>query len=120
MSSGLRRCPICGRTFAMLYICERCGCCDDLDLPRDADRTAPCCKNDGACVERDWRADANVAAPHITEQLWIPEPREDGVYLIGSEDRSVVLKLCRPDRGSDLFMTGYIVGLQARQRKEMP
>lgn len=34
----------------------------------------------------------------------------------------VVLKLCRPDRGSDLMIAGYIVGLQGKQRprKEPP
>lgn len=105
----------------MLYICERCGRCDERDLPRDADRAGSCCKDDGTtCVERDWRADEHNAALHITEQQWIPEQREDGVYLVGAEDRSVVLKLCRPDRGSDLFMAGYITALQARHREEMP
>lgn len=52
---------------------------------------------------------------HITEQLWLPELREDGVYLIGADDRTVVLKMCRPDRGSDLFIAGYIAGLQAQK-----
>ncbi len=118
-ASGLRTCPGCGRLFAMLYICERCGCCDALDLPRDADRSAPCCKK-GSCVERNWRADASVEPPHITEQQWVPDVREDGVYLIGADDGSAVLKLCRPDRGSDLMMAGYIAGLQVRQRKERP
>jgi hypothetical protein len=53
------------------------------------------------------------SASHITEQLWVPEQREDGVYLVGDKDRSVVLRLCRPDRGSDLLLAGYIAGLQA-------
>lgn len=121
-ASGLRTCPGCGRRFAMLYICERCGRCDARNLPRDADRE-PCCSEDGVCVERDWRADASSGEDpkHITEQLWMPEQREDGVYLIG-EDGSVVLKLCRPDRGSDLVIAGYIMGLQGKQlpRKEQP
>jgi len=98
----------------MLHICERCGRCD----ARDADHEAPCCSEDGECVERDWRADAErdeAADPkHITEQLWVPEQREDGVYRVGVEDRSVVLKLCRPDRGSDLLLAGYVMGLQGR------
>jgi Ser/Thr protein kinase RdoA (MazF antagonist) len=52
---------------------------------------------------------------HITAQLWIFEQREDGVYLIGEDDRSVVLKLCRPDHGSDLLIAGYIAGLQVQK-----
>lgn len=112
--SGLRACPGCGREFAMLFICERCGRCDD-------DRDAPCCSEDGACVERDWRADVQREEPkHITEQLWLPEQREDGIYLVG-EDGSVVVKLCRSDHSSDLMIAGYIMGLQGKQlqpRKE--
>jgi hypothetical protein len=54
---------------------------------------------------------------HITDQSWIPELRDDGVYLIGADDRSVVLKLGRPDRDSDLLIAGYICGLQAHQLK---
>lgn len=59
---------------------------------------------------------------HVTEQAWLPEQREDGVYLIGADDRTMVLKLCRPDRGSDLLMAGYIAGLQGQklQREETP
>jgi len=57
---------------------------------------------------------------HITEQVWVPEVREDGVYLIGADDRSVILKLCRPDRGSDLFIAGYVAGIQAGKLKETP
>ena len=102
----------------MLYICERCGRCDERDLPRDADRAGSCCN--GTCAARDWRADANAVAPHITEQLWIPDVREDGIYLISADDRSVVLKMGRPDRDSDLLTAGYIAGLQVRRRKEMP
>ena len=120
--SNLRTCLCCGRAFAMLHICERCGCCDALDLPRDADRAAPCCSEDGLCIERDWRADAQRSEDpkHITEQLWTPERREDGVYLIG-EDGSVILKLCRPDHGSDLVIAGYVMGLQGRKlSKEQP
>lgn len=52
-------------------------------------------------------------AKPITEQQWIPDVREDGVYLVGADDRSVVVKLGRPDRGSDLLIAGYIAGLQA-------
>ena len=111
--TGLRTCPGCGRAFAMLHICERCGRCDERDLPRDADREDPCCMEDGTCIERDWRSAMTPEDPkRITEQLWTPEQREDGVYLIG-EDGSVVLKLCRPDRGSDLVIAGYVMGLQA-------
>ena len=118
-NSGLRTCPGCGRSFAMLHICERCGRCDVRDLPRDADRAAPCCSGDrGTCIKWDWGAAAQRAEAddptHITEQQWLPELREDGVYLIG-EDGSVVLKLCRSDRGSDLMIAGYIAGLQAHQ-----
>ena len=120
--SSLRTCPSCGRRFAMLYICERCGRCDAQDLPRDADRDA-CCSGDVACVERDWRADAQIGEDptHITEQLWVSEERDDGVYLIGA-DGATILKLCRPDRGSDLLIAGYIMGLQAKKlpRGETP
>lgn len=116
---GLRTCPGCGLPFAMLYICERCGRCDARDLPRDADRSAPCCAGDrGTCIKWNWRAAAQRAdaeeSKHITAQLWIPEQREDGVYLIG-EDGSVILKLCRSDHGSDLMIAGYIMGLQGKQ-----
>jgi hypothetical protein len=55
------------------------------------------------------------AHKHVTEQLWVPEIREDGVYLVADDDRTVVLKMCRPDRGSDLLMAGYIIALQSRQ-----
>lgn len=112
---GLRTCPGCGRAFALLYICERCGRCDELDLPRDADRTAPCCSKSGLCLESDWRADVQPSKDpkHITEQMWVPEQREDGVYLVGAEDRTVILKLGRPDHGSDLLIAGYITGIQA-------
>ena len=62
------------------------------------------------------------ADKHITEQAWVPELREDGVYLVGADDRTVVLKMCRPDRGSDLFIAGYIAGLQGQKvpRKDAP
>ena len=113
---SLRTCPGCGRSFAMLHICERCGRCDAQDLPRDAGRQ-PCCADgaDDACVERDWRSEVVADEPrHITAQLWSPEQREDGVYLVG-EDGSAVLKLCRPDRGSDLILAGYVVALQAHK-----
>ncbi len=54
-----------------------------------------------------------MSAPkHITEQFWRLEEREDGIYLVGADDRTAVLKMCRPDRGSDLLMAGYITGLQ--------
>lgn len=62
-------------------------------------------------------------ALHVTEQPWVPELREDGVYLIAEHDRSVVLKLCRPDQGSDLLMAGYLAALQwtkLRKEKEIP
>jgi hypothetical protein len=61
-----------------------------------------------------------LARLHITDQVWVPEQREDGVYLVGAEDHTVILKMCRPDRGSDLLMAGYIAGLQALalRRKE--
>lgn len=117
-AEGLRTCPGCARAFAMLYICERCGRCDARDLPRDADRSAPCCEGDKrTCIEWDWRsAQHDEGAPkHITEQQWLPELRDDGVYLVGAEDRTVVLKLGRPDRDSDLLIAGYITGLQAHQ-----
>ena len=124
MSTGLRTCPSCSRSFAMLHICERCGRCDAQDLPRDADRVAPCCAGDDTCVERDWRGDASseLSCKHITEQVWLPELRDDGVYLIGADDRTVILKMCRPDRGSDLLIAGYISGLQGLKvpRKASP
>jgi hypothetical protein len=120
-TEGLRTCPSCSREFAMLYICERCGRCDERDLPRDADREGPCCSEDGVCVERDWRSNEAPKDPlHITEQQWLPELREDGVYLVGANDRTVVLKLCRPDRDSDLIIAGYITGLQAHQLTRFP
>ena len=62
-------------------------------------------------------SDQEVEPKHITEQQWVPELRDDGVYLVGTEDRSVVLKLGRPDRDSDLIIAGYIAGLQAHQLK---
>lgn len=97
----------------MLNICERCGRCDAQELPRDADRP-PCC-TEATCVERNWRSDKPDEEPkHITEQLWMPEQREDGVYLVG-EDGSAIVKLCRPDHGSDLFIAGYVVALQGKQ-----
>jgi hypothetical protein len=101
----------------MLYICARCGRCDALDLPRDAGRAAPCCSENGMCIERDWRGDDQCGKDpkHVTNQAWLSELREDGVYLIAAEDRTVILKMCRPDRGSDLLMAGYIAGLQARK-----
>jgi hypothetical protein len=54
---------------------------------------------------------------HVTEQLWTPEVREDGIYLICEGDRSVVLKVCRADHSSDLLIAGYIAGLQAQARR---
>ena len=66
-------------------------------------------------------AQQDQAHKHVTEQLWVPEIREDGVYLVADDDRTVVLKMCRPDRGSDLLMAGYIVALQAHQLlRKMP
>jgi Ser/Thr protein kinase RdoA (MazF antagonist) len=56
-----------------------------------------------------------MSSKHVTEQLWLPEQREDGVYLIAADDRTTILKLCRPDYGSDLLMAGYIAGLQAKK-----
>lgn len=51
----------------------------------------------------------------ITDQAWIPELRgEHGVFLIGADDHSLVVKLCRPDRGSNLLMADYIAGLQVK------
>jgi len=60
--------------------------------------------------------------PHITEQPWVPERREDGLYLVGANDRTVILKLCRPDEGSDLLIAGYIAGIQhaALKREKNP
>lgn len=57
-------------------------------------------------------AEVKPSIKHVTEQMWLPDVREDGVYLVAAEDRTVVLKLCRPDRSSDLLIAGYIVGLQ--------
>jgi len=57
-----------------------------------------------------------VTLKHVTEQAWVPEVREDGVYLVAADDHTVVLKLCRPDRDSDLLMAGYIAGLQGLRR----
>jgi hypothetical protein len=65
------------------------------------------------------RIDRQIAAPEpITEQLWVPEVRGDGVHLVGADDKSTVLRLCRPDHGSDLLIAGYIAGLQAKALKE--
>ena len=61
------------------------------------------------------REEEDAAIRHITEQLWMPEVREDGVYLVAADDRSTILKLCRPDHGSDLLVAGYLVGLQAQK-----
>ena len=52
---------------------------------------------------------------HVSEQVWVPEIREDGIYLLAADDRTVVLKMCRPDHGSDLLMAGYIIALQTHQ-----
>ena len=52
---------------------------------------------------------------HVTEQLWVPEQREDGLYLVGADDRSVVLKMQCSDRESDLLVAGYIAGLQVQK-----
>ncbi len=59
---------------------------------------------------------------HVTDQLWVPEVREDGIYLVTADDHTAVVKLCRPDHGSDLLMAGYISGLQAMKvpREETP
>lgn len=57
-----------------------------------------------------------TAAPNVLDQDWIPEEREDGLYLVCAVDRSTVLKLCRPDRGSDIFVAGYIAGMKLRAR----
>lgn len=59
-------------------------------------------------------SETEEVAKHVTEQLWVPEVREDGVYLVAENDRSVVLRLGRHDHGSDLLVAGYIVGLQAQ------
>lgn len=53
-----------------------------------------------------------MTAKHVTAELWWPEIRDDGVYLV-TANKDVVLKLCRPDRGSDVLIAGYIAGLQA-------
>ena len=58
----------------------------------------------------------SASPKHITEQAWVPELREDGVYLVGADDRTAVVKLCRPDHGSDLLVAGYIAGLQGQGR----
>jgi hypothetical protein len=111
VNNGLRTCPSCHRVFAMLHICENCGRCDGWDLPRDADREAPCCNKD-TCAQRDWRSEMIPDPPrHLTEQTWTHEQRTDGVYLVG-EDGSAILKLCRPDEASDLLIAGYVMGLQ--------
>ena len=75
---------------------------------------------------RSWLADqeppATSQGTHVTEQLWRPEQREDGVYLVaGDGEGETVLKLCRSDHGSDLLIAGYVAGLQAQAcRKDMP
>ena len=67
------------------------------------------------CALGDAVSDQQADPKHITEQQWLPELRDDGVYLVGADDRSVVLKLGRPDRDSDLMIAGYISGLQSHQ-----
>jgi len=57
---------------------------------------------------------------HITSQVWVPELREDGVYLVGEDDRTSIFKMCRPDNGSDLFLAGYISGLQGQGDRGSP
>lgn len=59
----------------------------------------------------------NVPKPS-TEQLWVPERREDGVYLVGADDSIAILKLCRLDGDSDLFLAGYVMGLQGQKISE--
>lgn len=71
-------------------------------------------------VEEADMADDNKKEPvHIMAQLWVPEIRDDGVYLVGALDKTTVLKMARPDRDSDLLMAGYIAALQSMhlQRK---
>lgn len=53
----------------------------------------------------------------ITAQHWLPVQDKDGVSLIG-QDGSTILRMARPDTGSDLFLAGYIVGLHAAAMKE--
>lgn len=55
---------------------------------------------------------------HIIDQYWEPSYREDGVYLVGHDDGSMVMKLCRPDDGSDTLLAGYICALQAQKIRE--
>lgn len=52
---------------------------------------------------------------HVFDQAWVPELREDGLYLVAANDRTPIAKLCRPDHGRDLFVAGYIMGLQGKQ-----
>lgn len=63
------------------------------------------------------QARVQIANKHITEQEWQPEVREDGVYLVAADDRTPVLKLCRPDSGSDFLIAGYISALQSMHLK---
>lgn len=60
-----------------------------------------------------------MSTRHVTEQHWRLEERADGVYLICADDKTPVLKLCRPDHGSDLLVAGYISGLQAEQLRRV-
>jgi hypothetical protein len=59
-----------------------------------------------------------MSKKHITDQLWRPLLRHDGLYLVGQDDGSMILKLCRPDDGSDTLLAGYICALQAQKFKE--
>ena len=56
---------------------------------------------------------------HVSEQLWVPEMREDGVYLVAADDKTVVVRLGRPDRDSDLIIAAYIACLQARRLRKI-
>lgn len=57
-------------------------------------------------------SELNEEPKNILVQHWQPVFDETGVRLVG-EDGTEILRLLRPDRGSDVFVAGYICALQA-------
>jgi hypothetical protein len=59
----------------------------------------------------------DIELPRITifDQMWIPEIREDGIYLVGADNHSVIMKL---SCAAPLLVAGYISGLQAQQLRQ--
>lgn len=51
--------------------------------------------------------------PNILDQHWLPHLDPDGSVVLVGQDGTEIVRLMRPDRGSNLFVAGYIVALQA-------